>query len=179
MGIQGVDLVMRVALSLTVFSILMVPSAMAGAPTIAKVQSASGEAGSVRVFRGGISEAVSTGDELQLGDRVVTRPGGAIELQFDNCTATLDQPDTLVITEDVCGVVEARFSQPQLPGGAQVPLQEGAAGGAAGGTAGGAATGGGIGTGAAVGIGVGVVAVGVGVGVGVSGGDDDDPPASP
>lgn len=159
MGIQGVDLVMRVALSLTVFSILMVPSAMAGAPTIAKVQSASGEAGSVRVFRGGISEAVSTGDELQLGDRVVTRLGGAVELQFDNCTATLDQPDTLVITEDVCGVVEARFSQPQLPGGA--------------------ATGGGIGTGAAVGIGVGVVAVGVGVGVGVSGGDDDDPPASP
>ncbi|MEO1407264.1 MAG: hypothetical protein AAFV54_12360, partial [Pseudomonadota bacterium] len=163
-------------------STLIIPAAMAGAPTVATVQNASGETGSVRVFRAGVSEIVSEGDELQLGDRIVTRPGGSVELQFDGCSATIDRPDTLVITENACGIVEARFGQTPTPAqGSGAGAGGGAGGGAAGGgaAAGGAAAGGGIGTGAVVGIGVGVAAVGGGIAAGVSGGGDDDEPASP
>jgi len=156
-------------------SMMVAAPAFAGAPTVTKIQNADGDVGSVRLFRAGLVQVVTEGDELQLGDRIVTRPGGSVELQFDNCIATLDTPDTMVITEDTCGLIKAR----QVVGAGAGAGAGGAAGGAAAGAAAGATGIAGIATGVpVVAVTAGVVGVGAVVGTTVAVTNGGDEPVS-
>lgn len=92
-------------------TLLVTASASSELPTLATVERISGETGSVWLFRAGTSEAVVVGDTLRLGDRIATRPGGHVELRFEECTAKIDQPDTLIISENSCNIIQARAEQ--------------------------------------------------------------------
>ncbi|MEO0883496.1 MAG: hypothetical protein AAFY34_12335 [Pseudomonadota bacterium] len=154
--------------------VLLAPTALSDTPTLATVHSTNGDPGAVWLFRAGLSQTVARGDELRLGDRIVTRPGGGVELKFDTCMAILDGLETIVIGENACPIADIRIDPPSLAAGSEVPAQ----GAEAGTVAGGATASSGLGTGAIVG---GSVIAGAALGgiAAVISGDEDAVPASP
>jgi hypothetical protein len=93
---------------LSVKNVCIASLLVTGLPLIAFAQEAgsvatiTGDPGSVIVMRGGESFTLSSGDAIFDGDRVVTRSGGAVELQSSDCTRALGASSSIVIGADFC-----------------------------------------------------------------------------
>lgn len=64
-----------------------------------------GDAGSAHIVRAGVIAPLAIGDTLQAGDRLVTREGASVDLQFDGCSATLAEASTVVLGAEFCAQV--------------------------------------------------------------------------
>lgn len=63
--------------------------------------------GSVIVMRGGASYSLSSGDAIFAGDRIVTRSGGAVNVEINGCVREIGASSTIVVSDDFCEAVIA------------------------------------------------------------------------
>ena len=64
-----------------------------------------GDAGTAHIVRSGVITPLASGDTLFSGDRIVTRTGGTVDLEFDGCSATLAEASTVVLGSEFCAQV--------------------------------------------------------------------------
>lgn len=155
----------RFCLAALLGSVALSGAAFAQSDTNVGSVTVTGETGQVIVQRGTETYSLGPDDQIFIGDKIVTRVGGTVDITAFGCTVSVPAEATITIGASFCDTVPVTVASNTPP--ASVAGSVEAAGGSGAGGLGGLA---GLGALAAVG-GVAILASG--------GGDDDDTPASP